>query len=66
MTTTATLLDQVNETHATLVRYEARTGADWARDGFSLQAAQVAVEKARADYLAAFTAYAQTLEAAQA
>lgn len=53
----------VEKAHQTLTRYQARTGGDWARDGYSIRAAQIAVDKAQDDYTAAFTAYAQGVNA---
>lgn len=51
----------VTEAAATLTRYQQRTGGDWARDGFGIQSAQVAVDKAEADYRSAFAAYTATV-----
>lgn len=56
-------MSAVTDAHRTLTRYQSRTGGDWARDGYSVQAAQVAVEKAQADYDAAFRAYAEGVTA---
>lgn len=47
----------LTDAHRELTRMQARTGGDWARDGYSIQAAQIAVEKAEADYRDAFAAY---------
>lgn len=53
-----TLYAAVVEAHRTLRRYQARTPGDWSRDGHSLRTAQAVVDAARADYTAAFAAYA--------
>lgn len=58
-----TTLEQVTEAHRELMRLERRTAGDWARDGWTLPMAQAAVNKARADYAAVFTAYAKALPA---
>lgn len=47
----------VTEAHQTLARLQARTGGDWARNGYSIQAAQAAVDAAEAQYRAAFAAH---------
>lgn len=57
MTNTNIALAQVEAAHRELVRLESRSPSDWVRDGWGIQAAQVAVDAARAAYMAAFNAY---------
>jgi hypothetical protein len=57
-TTTDQAYEIVTAAHRELMRYESRTGGDWARDGYGIEAAQKVVDRARADYMAAFLAYA--------
>lgn len=51
----------VEKTHREWMRLEARTGSDWARDGYNMVNAQIAVDKAKKNYTEAFMAYAESV-----
>jgi hypothetical protein len=55
------LLAAVRKAYAEHARLAGRRGDDWAHDGYSLPAAQRAVDAAKARYDEAFSAYAATI-----
>lgn len=56
-TQNTTAYTAVESAHRELVRYQARTGSDWARDGYGIATAQAVVDAAQREYNAAFAAY---------
>lgn len=58
----ANLYAKVEEASAEYRRLAARSGGDWARDGYGIEAAQKAVETARKAYLDAVKEYGESME----